>query len=106
MSATKKDCLDADTSRSSHKATSFLSSLNGQARRRVFGGTHDGEDPTGVECSYPKISSYASKTLSKLPILNLARQSELAHKVESIKERMLSAALTKSEKFRSKLVSL
>lgn len=106
MIATKKDYIESDTSRSSHKTTSFLSSFNGQARRRVFGGTHECEDMPGAELPYPHSTSHMSKGSHGLPIMSLARPNSLADKIEAINDRRLAEASSKIDQLHIKLAEL
>lgn len=105
MSA-KKENLNIESSRTTHRGASIVSSLNSNVIKKVFGAVDDGANGGEQEFSSSKSPSFPSKPNFMHPILAVSLNSNLRERVEAINDKRHAEASAKLSSLQLRLADL
>lgn len=105
MSA-KKESLDIESSRSTHRGASLVSSFNSHVIKKVFGTAEDHQPAIYDEQNWTKVPSLPSKTTVTHPLQVLSLDTSLKERIEGINEKRHAEAFSKLSSFQQNLAEL
>lgn len=104
--STKKENPDIESSRSTHRGASFISSFNSNVIKKVFGSADEQIHLMDEEKTLTRSPSFTSKLTAGNPMMMVSFTSSLREQVEMVNEKRQLESSTKISSFQAKLTAL